>query len=44
MIMNEGRICKFDRPEEILKNPADSIVRSLTETAVARESFWRDRL
>ena len=44
MIMNEGRICQFDRPEEILKNPADSFVRSLTETAVARESFWRDRL
>ena len=44
MIMNEGRICQFDRPEEILKNPADSFVRSLRETAVARESFWRDRL
>lgn len=44
MIMNEGRICQFDRPEEILKNPADTFVRSLVESAKAKESFWRDRL
>ncbi len=44
MIMNEGRIRQFDRPEEILKNPADTFVRSLVESAKAKESFWRDRL
>ena len=44
MIMNEGKIRQFDRPEEILKNPADTFVRSLVESAKAKESFWRDRL
>lgn len=40
MIMNEGKIVQFDVPEVIIRNPADGFVKSLVESAKAREQFW----
>lgn len=36
VIMNEGKICQFDTPEEIERNPADEFVASLMESALRR--------
>lgn len=40
MIMNEGRLCQFDTPEHIIRHPADEFVRSLVDSARAKEAFW----
>ncbi len=40
MIMNEGKIVQFDVPENIIRNPADGFVKSLVESAKAKEQFW----
>ena len=32
MIMNEGKICRFDTPYNILKNPEDDFVKGLMDT------------
>lgn len=40
MIMNDGRIVQFDAPENIIRNPADGFVKSLVESAKAKEQFW----
>ena len=42
MVMNEGKLLQFDTPEGIVRNPADSFVRSLIEAARAQEQFWED--
>lgn len=44
MIMNEGRIVQFAAPSEIIKAPADDFVRSLVDSAKAKEMFWREYL
>ena len=42
MVMNEGKLLQFDTPEGIVRNPADSFVRSLIEAARSQEQFWED--
>lgn len=41
IVMNEGHILQFDTPEAIIRDPADPFVRSLVDSARAREAFWR---
>ncbi|SFE23694.1 osmoprotectant transport system ATP-binding protein [Paenibacillus algorifonticola] len=40
MIMNKGRICQFDTPSHIVKNPADDFVSSLIYSSREQERFW----
>lgn len=44
IIMNEGRICQFDTPENIIRNPQGDFVRSLVDSARAKEAFWGEYL
>jgi len=41
IVMNEGRVCQFDTPENIAKNPADGFVESLINSCRAQEKFWK---
>jgi len=40
IVMNEGRVCQFDTPENIAKNPADGFVESLIRSCREQEKFW----
>ncbi|HEX9026081.1 MAG TPA: ABC transporter ATP-binding protein [Clostridium sp.] len=40
IIMNKGRICQFDTPQNIAKNPADDFVSSLIDSSRKQEQFW----
>lgn len=40
IIMNKGRICQFDTPRNIVKNPADDFVSSLIKSSRQQEAFW----
>ena len=40
IVMNEGRVCQFDTPENIVKNPADGFVKSLMDSFREQERFW----
>jgi len=40
VVMNEGRVCQFDTPENIAKNPADGFVESLIRSCREQEKFW----
>jgi osmoprotectant transport system ATP-binding protein len=40
IIMNQGRICQFDTPRNIVKNPADAFVSSLITSSRNQERFW----
>ena len=40
IVMNEGRVCQFDAPENIVKNPADEFVESLIRSCREQEKFW----
>ncbi len=40
LIMDQGRICQFDSPQTIIKNPQNNFVSKLIETARAQESLW----
>lgn len=42
MIMNEGKICQFDTPTNIIKNPADAFTSSLIQSAREQEKLWED--
>ena len=44
IIMNEGKILRFDTPEAIIRQPADPFVQSLVDSAKAKEAFWREYL
>lgn len=44
IIMNEGKILRFDTPEAIIRQPADPFVQSLVDSAKAKEAFWRECL
>ena len=44
IIMNEGKILRFDTPEAIIRQPADPFVQSLVDSAKAKEAFWRKYL
>ncbi len=41
VIMDEGKICQFDTPENIIKNPGNDFVKKLIETAKEQEKLWR---
>lgn len=40
MIMNEGKLVQFDCPENIVKNPADSFVKTLLDSVRSQERLW----
>jgi len=40
VVMNEGKVCQFDTPENIAKNPADGFVKSLIDSCREQEKFW----
>lgn len=40
IVMNEGKVCQFDTPHNIVKNPADEFVASLIHSSREQERFW----
>ncbi|GAA0803046.1 ABC transporter ATP-binding protein [Faecalicatena orotica] len=40
MIMNEGKICQFDTPQNIIRNPADGFTAALIRSAREQEKLW----
>ncbi|SEK61786.1 ABC transporter ATP-binding protein [Paenibacillus sp. OK003] len=40
MIMNQGKVCQFDTPREIVTHPADDFVYSLIQSSKEQERFW----
>lgn len=40
VVMNQGRICQFDTPSNIAKNPSDPFVASLIRSAREQERLW----
>lgn len=44
IVMNEGRVCQYDTPENIARHPADGFVASLIDSCRAQERFWEDLL
>jgi len=40
IIMNQGKICQFDTPRNIVKNPADDFTSSLITASRNQERFW----
>jgi osmoprotectant transport system ATP-binding protein len=40
IIMDKGRVCQFDTPRNIVKNPADGFVSSLIASSREQERFW----
>jgi osmoprotectant transport system ATP-binding protein len=43
IIMNEGNVCQFDTPKNIMNMPADAFVKELIDAARGQESFWGER-
>ena len=41
LIMNQGRICQFDTPREILAHPADDFVKTLLRSVEEQEEIWK---
>ena len=42
IVMNEGKVCQFDTPANIARNPADGFVASLIQSCREQERFWED--
>jgi len=40
IVMNEGKVCQFDTPENIARNPADGFVESLIKSCREQEKLW----
>lgn len=40
MIMNEGKLLQFGAPKDTILRPAEGFVKSLVESARAKEAFW----
>ncbi|MGI8386880.1 ABC transporter ATP-binding protein [Robertmurraya sp. P23] len=40
IIMNNGKVCQFDTPRNIVAHPADEFVSSLIASSRNQESFW----
>ncbi|ETS97841.1 hypothetical protein HMPREF1497_2175 [Fusobacterium sp. CM21] len=38
--MNEGKICRFDTPDNILKNPGDGFVKDLMDTLKEQQKMF----
>lgn len=41
LIMDEGKICQFDSPEQIIQSPQGAFVANLIETVKEQEKIWR---
>lgn len=41
VIMDNGKICQFDTPENIIKQPGNEFVKKLITTAQEQEKLWR---
>lgn len=42
IIMNQGRICQFDTPRNIIRHPADAFVSTLIESTRNQGRFWEE--
>ena len=42
IVMNEGEVCQFDTPENIVRNPADGFVKSLIDSCREQEKLWKE--
>lgn len=42
MIMNQGKICQFDTPKNILEHPADAFTQTLIQSAREQQRFWEE--
>jgi len=40
VVMNDGKVCQFDTPANIVKNPADGFVESLIHSCREQEKLW----
>jgi osmoprotectant transport system ATP-binding protein len=40
IVMNNGKVCQFDTPHNIVKHPADAFVSSLIHSSREQERFW----
>ena len=40
IIMNEGKVCQFDTPKNIIKNPSNNFVKTLLDSAMEQEKIW----
>lgn len=40
LIMDQGRVCQFDTPANIIRNPQTEFVKSLIQTVKEQEKFW----
>jgi len=40
IVMNEGKVCQFDTPANIVRNPADEFVESLIQSCRLQEKLW----
>lgn len=40
LVMNEGKICQFDTPRDIISNPADEFTSSLIQSVKEQEKLW----
>lgn len=42
LIMNEGEICQYDTPQNIVRAPETSFVKQLLDTVYQEEAIWRE--
>lgn len=42
LIMDEGKVAQFDKPENIIKQPGNAFVKKLIDTAKAQNRLWGD--
>ncbi|CZR02098.1 ABC transporter ATP-binding protein [Trichococcus collinsii] len=42
LIMDKGKICQFDTPREIMRNPKTEFVADLIATVKEQEAFWSE--
>lgn len=42
LIMDKGKICQFDTPQEIMRNPKTGFVADLIATVKEQEAFWSE--
>ena len=40
IVMNAGKVCQFDTPRNIARDPADGFVASLMKSCREQEKFW----
>ena len=42
LVMDKGKICQFDAPREIMRNPKTEFVANLIATVKEQEAFWSE--